>query len=385
MLPLVPASHSQKGKRVTGLGRTQNARKSSLRFQRFNVRFRCVSFSKPGAAEDVAQRVVGFVARVLEHQVVGRRPRLLAGPGPYPRLRILDRELIPERLRVDAREALDDVQVLARASEAGLVGEVGRVDDQRVALPPADGVAEPFPDRLRQVLAVHPDDARVVHHLGEDQHGILGLHDLVQVVVEHGQHRRPGRRPEPEQAPLAERTALHVVVGGRSLEAGIVLLRVGGRPRECGRREPLPRLRRHRGDAAVRRIDNHRHALLPVDGEVLGAVVDPEVVVAADVARRAGRPVAAGRRRCAIAAARQRRPRDALGALALEPRRFFLRHHERRPGRPLERRHRRDVVGALKVGMAVRRARTVGRRGPLPPAFGACAPDASAQPRRTRL
>ena len=56
---------------------------------------------------------------------------------------------------------------------------------------------------------------------------------------------------------------------------------------------PLPRFRREGRDPAVGRIDDERAALLAVDDRDAVAGVDPEVVVAADVAGRAGRSVAA--------------------------------------------------------------------------------------------
>src|SRR5262249_27325634 len=97
---------------------------------------RAFRFAQPRPAKNVAERVVAFVARVLEEPLAGDRPRLLAGPRPHPRVRILDRETVAQRLCIDPREALDDVQVLARAAEACLVGEVRGVDDERIALPP---------------------------------------------------------------------------------------------------------------------------------------------------------------------------------------------------------------------------------------------------------
>jgi hypothetical protein len=44
-----------------------------------------------------------------------------------------------------------------------------------------------------KVLRVHPHDVGVVNHLGQDQDLVLGLHDLMQVVVEIV--RQLGRSP----------------------------------------------------------------------------------------------------------------------------------------------------------------------------------------------
>src|SRR5437899_12577847 len=89
-------------------------------------------FSEARTPQDVAERVVAFVARVLEQQVAGGRPHLFTRPRPLPRGRIFDAEPIAERLRIDSREALDDVQVLARAAETRLVGAIRRIHHERV-------------------------------------------------------------------------------------------------------------------------------------------------------------------------------------------------------------------------------------------------------------
>src|SRR5262245_48337243 len=112
---------------------------SEFRKSAISLSFAClVALFLPRPAKDVAQRVVAFVARVLVDEAVGRRPRVLRAPRPGPRRRIVDRELVAQRVRASAREALDDVQVFARAAEAGLVAEVRGVDDQRVAFPSPD-------------------------------------------------------------------------------------------------------------------------------------------------------------------------------------------------------------------------------------------------------
>ena len=134
--------------------------------------------------------------------------------------------------------------------------EVGGLDDQRVALPPADRVAPPRPHAGRQPLAIlaDADDARVVHHLGHDHHVIARLHDRVVVVVEVvGQHRRAGVRPERGEAALGQRPVLGVVVLAELLDALHALGLAG------------PALVGQRRHPAVGRIDDERGAVLAVD------------------------------------------------------------------------------------------------------------------------
>src|SRR5690606_40779104 len=95
-----------------------------------------------------------------------------------------------------------------------------------------------------------------------------------------------------------------------------VVVRAGARlvdpPRVARVRPPEPallhrrllRLRGHRGLTAVLRLDDDRGAVLAVDRERAVAVVDPEGVVAADVAGGTGGAVAAGRRRFTVRIAR---------------------------------------------------------------------------------
>src|SRR5882672_88414 len=70
---------------------------------------RIIDFLQPRAAQDVAHRVISFVARVLVHQLVGRRPGVLTRPWSSPCLRVFDRKPVEQGLRIAPREALDDV------------------------------------------------------------------------------------------------------------------------------------------------------------------------------------------------------------------------------------------------------------------------------------
>ena len=93
-----------------------------------------------------------------------------------------------------------------------------------------------------------------------------------------------------------------------------------------------------RRNAAVRRIDDQRGALAAVDGGVPRARIEPEIVVAADVAVRARRAVAARRRRGAVGVDRRVELLAVLRDLLFELLRLFVGQHQRRAGAALERR-----------------------------------------------
>ena len=202
------------------------------------------------------------------------------------------------------------------------------------------------------------DDARVVHHLDEDHDVRRRLHDLLEVVVEHRQHRRTGDRPEAHDAAFAERPLFGVVVGARRPRLD-VLGRVGSRRRAQPRRVALHRFRERRRNLAIRRVDDHRGPVLAVDLVVGVARIDPEVVVAADIAGRAGRTVAADRRRLSVAVARSRTIFAPGGIGAFEFPDLGLRQREPalRFVRTLERRHGREIPEPLQVRMPPRRLR----------------------------
>ena len=116
------------------------------------------------------------------------------------------------------------------------------------------------------MLAIDAHDACVVHHLDQNHHRVLRLHDLVVVVVDVRQHRRAAGGAEAEQATLAERT----ILGPVEIDRG------------AGRAECLEPGRRV-GDFAVRRIDDERGTCLAIHDRELRARIEPERVVAAGV------------------------------------------------------------------------------------------------------
>src|SRR5713101_5135575 len=104
---------------------------------------------------------VALVARVLVHQLAALPQRKLRRPRTRPRRRIVGGEAVVDRVGVDAREALDEVQMFARASEFDLLRKVDRVDDERGAFPVSARIAHP-PRHGAMRAAVHRHDARVV-------------------------------------------------------------------------------------------------------------------------------------------------------------------------------------------------------------------------------
>jgi hypothetical protein len=67
----------------------------------------------PRAAENIGQRVVPFLARVLEDPLVVLPHRQHGRPRLRERRGIVDGVLVVQRVGVDARKALDQVQLLA--------------------------------------------------------------------------------------------------------------------------------------------------------------------------------------------------------------------------------------------------------------------------------
>src|SRR5262249_5247003 len=116
-------------------------------------------FIRTRTAEDVGHGVIPLVARVFEQASILLLPHWKRrGPGPGERFRILDREPVVDGVRVDTPEALDHTQrsrvvdlrghtaIRTAWIDRRLVGEVGHLDDQRVALPVSARVSHPLAD-----------------------------------------------------------------------------------------------------------------------------------------------------------------------------------------------------------------------------------------------
>ena len=303
---------------------------------------------------DPLQRVVRLVTGILKHLVVAPRPRILAGERRRPDRRVLDGEGVDQLVGALHPEAFGHLHVPGAPGECRAITEIGRLDDQGVAVPPANRITQPFLDLGRVVLGVHPDDPGVVHHLDENHHRILALHDPLVVVVERRHHRRARRRAEREQAALGEGALLHVVIRARGIQTGFQPVRGAV---VCPSRAPAPaRGLDPRRIPTVGRVDQNRRAPLSIDLECALAGVDPEGVVPADVPGRARRPVTTLRRRAAVGVARSiseshRLPR-ALGELG----RLFIgqRHLLAQLGPSLHGGQCRHVVRARQVGTTAR-------------------------------
>ena len=104
--------------------------------------------------------VVVFVARVFVQLIFGLVPGNDRRPGSASRCRILDRKLIGNDVRFDAREPLREFEGLRIGFAKGTVrSEIGGLDDQRVAIPPAAGISEPLLEPWSQMRpSVQRDD-----------------------------------------------------------------------------------------------------------------------------------------------------------------------------------------------------------------------------------
>ena len=196
-------------RRSSSKSRARSPTYSATSFGRLRRRFLLL---RARAGEDSGQRVVAFVARVLVDLLVGRVHRDFAAERLRERVRILDREAIQDLVRTDAREALGHLQVLAAEPRKLWSGRKFVVSTTSVS-PSHRPMESPIHVRTLagRCLPFEPHDARVVHHLDEDHHRVLRLHDLVVVVVQQRDHRRSRARAERQDAALAERAHLRTV------------------------------------------------------------------------------------------------------------------------------------------------------------------------------
>src|ERR1700688_2543653 len=76
------------------------------------------------AAENACEAVIALVTCVFINLILTPRHVELRCPGPCPFRRLIDREFIQEGVRVEAREAFDQLHGRAGSREARLAGEI---------------------------------------------------------------------------------------------------------------------------------------------------------------------------------------------------------------------------------------------------------------------
>src|ERR1044072_6490320 len=109
-----------------------------------------VSLQRPRRLEDEAQGVVALVAGEFQQRLVSEGQMGFAAPWTYVPGRILDSEAIVQLLLRDARESFgedaarrDEICAGRQSAHSIARREEHRFDDERLAFPPADRIAEP--------------------------------------------------------------------------------------------------------------------------------------------------------------------------------------------------------------------------------------------------
>src|SRR5215475_7202153 len=101
---------------------------------RWLLRFHFTLLLCSGAGENALHSVVTFMARVLENRPGSARQRNLHRPGLCERVRVVYRELVLERLRIEPTEAFRQRHVWPGTPERVLHRKVRRLDDERVTV-----------------------------------------------------------------------------------------------------------------------------------------------------------------------------------------------------------------------------------------------------------
>src|SRR5207248_1563186 len=103
------------------------------------------------AGEGAHHSVITFMTGVFKQLAVTLRQRDFDSPRPRPCRRIVDCELINERVRIQTLEALGEFHILAASAKWILVREIRGLDDKRVAFPMASRVPLPQADILSKM------------------------------------------------------------------------------------------------------------------------------------------------------------------------------------------------------------------------------------------
>src|SRR5262245_55799863 len=130
-----------------------------------------------------AKILVVLFARILDELALLSRQHALVLPRPRVDDRIVDRDGVRDVLGVDSAKRLREVQLIAMwmtdGVEASPAVETACVDDERVAIPLADGSAEPLRIRiLRRGAAVGRYDVEPVVHFEEERDVVAVLDNL---------------------------------------------------------------------------------------------------------------------------------------------------------------------------------------------------------------
>src|SRR6056300_1062055 len=137
-----------------------------------------------------------------------------------------------------------------------------------------DRISHPLIHHCGVMLIVEPYNARVVNHLRHEDNIVLGLHNLVIVVVDDRHHRWPSAGVRGTKIPKQETALSNSLQFGSIGYADARLL------------QPLLSLREMSlgswqiRNLTVRRVDNHRCAVLSIDADNAVTTIEPERIVA---------------------------------------------------------------------------------------------------------
>src|SRR5262249_41090985 len=135
--------------------------------------------------------VVAFVTGIFEYRSRTLCKRDLDGPRLRECLRVINSKLIQQCGLVQPFKPLGKFHVLARTTEWRLVGEIRRLDHERVSLPVSAGIPLPLTNSLRKVRPrLERYEPNFVAHLDIESNISWTLHNLSVVVVCRRRHRR---------------------------------------------------------------------------------------------------------------------------------------------------------------------------------------------------
>ena len=124
------------------------------------------------------------MARVLEHPLTSHLERNHQRPRARPHRWIVEGDVVLERILRYPPELLDGVQLVSGTHPSGVGHVVGRVHDQRVAVPSRARVTVVLPEHWRDVRRlVCRKDARVVNHLAAQRDDARALRDLEVALI----------------------------------------------------------------------------------------------------------------------------------------------------------------------------------------------------------